>query len=402
MYCSTANTDFADDVAVHPGFYSLADIDQLYARAAVAGFRAVNWRVQVCSRVFMRSQVLPVIRDGDLGDRGPIYEPVLEAYDPPAAAVAAGRKHGVKTLLWFTPIDSHFDVYGGGRKSQIDPIAPYFMRSKDGSHAYEGVSSPAYAECREVWCEFARELMAYGADGLFISWRSHASNPGGRGHWIKWEPNDYGFDPPAIERYRELTGLDPIGADLDVDAWGRVHGEFRTQFFADIRAAVGPEATLYTDIAPTRVNLTSQAAEKPGIDRACPVYNDWETWLRKGYLDALCVHSSRYQDDCSFVTPEYLNWPDQSQIAVWFNIGQIRRVTGKRMKHVVGLDGGRYMADSALQTGVGEVFWHETALFNYDYSGADNGPRTPGIGRDSQKAQAWPDARMWRVLAGEA
>ena len=78
MYRSIANTDFADDVIVHPGFYSADDVDRLYARAAEAGFWAFNWRVQVCSRVFMRSRVLPVLRDGDLGDRGPIYEPVLE------------------------------------------------------------------------------------------------------------------------------------------------------------------------------------------------------------------------------------------------------------------------------------------------------------------------------------
>lgn len=400
MYRSIANTDFADNVRVHPRFYSAEDVDALYARAAAAGFWAMNWRVQNTSRMFCRSALMPTAVDKLSHDQSPVYRQVLDSYDPPRAAVEAGRRHGVKTFLWFTPVDCHYDVYVGGAKTQLDPVAPYFMRSRDGLKAYEGIPSPAYPECRQVWAAFARELMeSYEPDGLFVSFRTHAGHPDGRGSaWPPFEPNSYGFDPPAVELYRERTGRDPFAQELDLDAWARVQGEFRTLLLADIRAAAG-DARLCADVGNLRVQLTSHD-DKDRINSACPVYNDWETWLRDGSLDGVCVHSPRQYEDCSFLAPEFRRWPKQDQIAVWMNITVAREVDGGRVPHIRNESECQGMAAAMTAASVPEVFWHETACFDY---------RRNGVGGDPHRATAEEkcaielraNAEMWDILAGK-
>ena len=56
-------------------------------------------------------------------------------------------------------------------------------------------------------------------------------------------------------------------------------------------------------------------------------------------------------------------------------------------------------ADSAREAGVGEVFWHEPAIVNYDCTGPDGRRLTKEEIRGGQGGLR-PDAERWKVLRG--
>ena len=160
----------------------------------------------------------------------------------PALSHASSRIDDAAIVRFGSRIDCHYDLFSGGAKSQLESVAPFFMRSRDGQRGYEGIPSPSYPECRRLWWGFAEELMTtYEPDGLFVSFRTHATHPDGRGSdWAPFVPNSYGFDAPAVECYRRRTGQDPLSEELHLEAWSRVQGRFRTLLLAEVRAAVGP------------------------------------------------------------------------------------------------------------------------------------------------------------------
>jgi len=140
--------------------------------------------------------------------------------------------------------------------------------------------------------------------------------------------------------------------------------------------------------------------DKDRINGACPVYNDWETWLRDGILDGVCVHSPRQYEDCSFLAPEFRRWPKQDQIAVWMNITVAREVDGEHVAHVRNEDECQGMAAAMADANVPEVFWHESACFDYRRNGVGGEPHRPSA-EDRRDVEVRANAEVWNILAGK-
>ena len=218
---------------------------------------------------------------------------VLDACDPLAEAVRAGRDHGIPVWAWCNW--NEFQNVRPGWLELTDPTwyqnPRKFWCTRDGSRFYHGVPDWGDEDVRIRLVGLAKEAMAYGVDGLYLSSRTHSwypcwPTPG----WADGlEP--FGFNDSVVAAYRKRHGVDIRYEDFDQDKWHHVKGDLYSEFLALVGAAVHKHGKPFVlGIRPDRDNVMVlyPDTQKDIMDNI-QLYKSWERWVSEGSVDGLCA-----------------------------------------------------------------------------------------------------------------
>ena len=148
----------------------------------------------------------------------------------------------------------------------------------------------------------AREMMAYGCDGIFVDLaRGAYSRPINDSSAALW-----GYEEPAVKRYRDRTGLDAFRVDPGEPAWVDVRAEYFTDMIRALSRMMraefpGKELVLYVSGKGRSVGWVETEERKrnpknPKIlsptltDPYKGAFIDVATYAREGLCDAICTH----------------------------------------------------------------------------------------------------------------
>jgi len=208
-----------------------------------------------------------------------------------AARHGPGRARGGESIAEATDFresGAEFDVVPGGTPTSASP--GYDAISAD--HAFDsgqgfiaiargkergtvGALSPSFPEVRAWWLEWVRDCLEAGADGIELRVRNH-HNP------FAW--NEFGFEPPVVEAFRERYGVDLNATDdFDKEAWRRLRGEAYTQFYREARALTRE----YGKSLGLHVSATMNM--EPAEGAAMGIHWHWRTWLKEGLADSVTL-----------------------------------------------------------------------------------------------------------------
>jgi hypothetical protein len=308
----TVAVDYYDLIWCSEKLFQEEEIDRFLGQCAEHGVTTVQWRLSACGKLLYHSRTPD--RYGSESSPADFhasfaavhqrtYEKcctIMEKIDPLEVAIRLARKHGLKLHPWLTLFDEH--GYGMMTSSLVDEHPEFCWKAKTGNEHYLGVVSYVYPEVQEFRMRQIDEILAYGADGLYLCNRSHsrppefyrgiekfmAENPGKPySTWIQdnrqYVENiqtaareQYGFDPPALAAFREQFSCEP---DKNPSAWWHFRGSYFTAFLA--RAAT----------------KARQAGQQLGFglryspENPCFVYGNrffnWQTLCDDGIVDEL-------------------------------------------------------------------------------------------------------------------
>ncbi len=241
-------------------------IRDLAADAKEAGVEGLNPRISNKGALNFRSRA------------GTFYNERLDAfgpdYDPLRLLVEECRKQGIKATVWF-------DLFEAAYNRLIEEHPEFTPQGLPGKPNLSGFPCYSHAEVREHMLEIVEEFIAYEPDYVFFCTKS-SHIP--RNHLNRPHNRDSGFNPPVVEKYKELHGTDPLEGDFDREKLGRIRGGFLIDFLVEARRrlnAAGIEtivgATVSGRLQPAGPNL----------------YLDWREILNREAADALLMANSR-------------------------------------------------------------------------------------------------------------
>jgi hypothetical protein len=249
------NVDYFDTCGnIKDELYGEKYIDNLFKNAFEQGVTIVFWRISVVGKVFYRSKVEYVINDSIDNEHSQRMKDIMSSFDPLELAVKYAKKYGIQIYVWATMYDDYFPKISS-RLMLEHPEWQWVDRS--GDLYYQGVFNYCYKGLREYKMKIIKEITEYGADGIFLSLRSHAphtDNP--------YDHDDmFGFNEPVIEEYKKRYGLDLTQYDdvrfertenlvrfslyeggpkdevlykYDDETWQRLKGEYHTLFIKEV------------------------------------------------------------------------------------------------------------------------------------------------------------------------
>jgi hypothetical protein len=132
-----------------------------------------------------------------------------------------------------------------------------------------------YPEVRQKWIDLLREQVRYGADGISFVFARGAPF--------------VGYDKPAVDRFKEQYGLDPVTLDEYDERWLRFSASYVTQFLREIRQMLDEEAKRQG--RSTRLGTAYHAVRSP--EESLKVGLDVKVWIDERLVDYLVVHPAQ-------------------------------------------------------------------------------------------------------------
>ena len=200
------------------------------------------------------------------------------------------RSHGLEFDSGFGHYLGDLDANNTTEKENIrwrsasDDGVIAFSRGKNETLA----SAPceAYPEVIKLWSGWIDKTLQTGVDGLSVRLNSHGG--------CNDEPNEYGFNEPLLEEYRQRYGVDALEDDAVLDRLPRLRGEHVTAFLRDTAAKVrraGKKMQIHMHPDAFRPNPSPR-------DRYWSLTNinyDWKAWLGEGLADGSIMRPSRFE-----------------------------------------------------------------------------------------------------------
>ena len=252
-----------------------ADIRRIADNVAGLGLDTIFFQVRGQGTVLYRSRLEPWA--DEIGGRDP-------GFDPLRLAVAEAHQRGLALHAWVNimpgwkgqrpPADprqlynAHPDWFLYDRRGQRQPLSNHYV-----------ILNPALPEVRDYLTAVCREIVTgYEVDGLHLDYVRFVTDGSGTG-------GDYPYDARTLRLYRKATGLAPQD---DRRRWNRWCEEQITDVVRDLRDMVRR----------TNSTLPLSAAVLGDRQRGRKAYfQDAETWLRDGLVDAVCPMAYRQTPD---------------------------------------------------------------------------------------------------------
>jgi len=250
--------------------------------------KAVLWRMSsVCLKRFYKRRTTSdfIKRYNATVDR------IYREFDPIAVARESAHRNGMEFLLYMTFQDHGApttELYGGVTpfpwQDRVTLEKPYLQTVDRNGNYHYGVLELAYPEARRIMVERMRAFVEeFRADGLYVCPRTH-SLPA-------LHADQFGFSKPVVAEYAKRYGIDILEdprfdyrspafapADPAVERWRRLRGEYRVQFYRELRGAL-PGKTIYAGIPRGRYL-------GPPFGN---LYLDWESLVREKLVDGLVL-----------------------------------------------------------------------------------------------------------------
>jgi hypothetical protein len=137
----------------------------------------------------------------------------------------------------------------------------------------------AYPEVREWLAGVMRREVEAGADGVDIRISSHT---------MSLDYENYGFNPPLVDAFRERHGVDVTREPFDRAAWRRLRGEYADAFIEEASRAVrGAGGVLFA-------HVTESFGDSPEGPCYHETFWDWRRWVEEGRLDAVTAKQTAF------------------------------------------------------------------------------------------------------------
>jgi hypothetical protein len=157
----------------------------------------------------------------------------------------------------------------------------WIVTDRAGRRRQWGVVSLAYPEARQAfitrWMDVVRPT-AFA--GIFVCLRSQ-SRPADHG-------DQFGFNAPAREDYRRLTGHGVEAPAFDPVAWRSLLGSYLTQLLVELRASLAALGR------PVRLGVGAPRGDILGPPLGNATLH-WRAWVRDGLVDQLVVDQRSWQ-----------------------------------------------------------------------------------------------------------
>ena len=340
--------DYNDMVASNEELFDEELIDRFFSLCAAKRIERVYWRVSATGNVLYHSQVRTVFCKGPTTWRkghGAKLRQILSRCDPLEVAVRLARKHGLEIYPWVTIFDDGKEVM----QSQFSRDHPqYLWLSRDQKTRIDGVLCYFYPEVISHRLAQVRELLAYGVDGLLLSTRSHSRGDGG---------NQYGFNAPAVQRYRERYGTDPLRVN---------EAEFQKHHSVRFHRILGEQLTGFLSVVAAEMGKAKlQLAVPRGATLGYPLGPmelNYPLWARRRLIDGLLVGAMEWIQVEPIPGFPYQSVADSSRNPEFWNqwyIDHYQRACGPQVEvaHWLRLWGwlGTYRTQGMLDPWVGTV-----------------------------------------------
>ncbi|MCX7425375.1 MAG: family 10 glycosylhydrolase [Planctomycetia bacterium] len=276
-------------------------------RHAAAGNKTVYWRTTDGGDAMYWSKLCRVSHGPTTDETRQNYGPEVTEkfkqydfgkFDVFRTAVDYGHELGMRVLAWF---ECDNEDHGLG-PSEFIVKHPQFARVWWDHSVVPWGLSLAFPEVVDYKIGMAREMMAYGCDGIFLDLaRGAYSRPINDGSAALW-----GYEEPLVKRYRDRTGCDAFGVDPGEPAWVDVRAECFTGMIRALGRMMraefpGKELVLYVSGKGRSVGWVQTEERKrnpknPKIlsptltDPYKGAFIDLSTYAREGLCDAICTH----------------------------------------------------------------------------------------------------------------
>ena len=187
-----------------------------------AGFQQINIRISNKGALNCR------IRNGT------VYTERLNAFgpefDPLETFVRECHKNSIKACIWMEIFEAGYDEFFI-RNPQFTP------QGRPGQPNLPGVPSYSHPQVREYFLRRMNEYAEYGPDSVFACIKgTHV--PSNLPQAQRTPNGDIGYNPPVVQKYRELYGVDILSEQFDLREFALINGEFIVDFLAEARQTI--------------------------------------------------------------------------------------------------------------------------------------------------------------------
>jgi len=282
--------DFLDNPRHHKRPTDASYFDWMFDEVAEHGPATVMFRANLAGRTYYPSKVFsPFDRSCCFRDEWHVIADSLERMDPMRECVRAARERDLPVMIWVNW--NEWQCFRHGSVHLVDPVwydnPTKYWANRDRSRFYHGMPVWGDEEVRERLLAMASELVAYEADGIYLSQRTHSWQPGypTPGTREYHEGDDFGFDDVVVDEYQKRHGVNIRYQDFDVEEWHRIKGEHFTELLrhtgklchdAGQRLIVGTSADPYTG---TITNCHMM--------HSCKYLREWKRWVDEGIVDGI-------------------------------------------------------------------------------------------------------------------
>jgi hypothetical protein len=262
--------------------YGEAEIASYFTTCRKMGVSGVHWRVSFCGQMMYPSKAatpFPGRTKKEQLDPGQArFAKTLTEIDPLAIAVREARKNGIEIYIWMTLADEGYNdpVIGDSLFSEFQLDHPHTMLLNRKGEPLKGSICYNEPEAFQYRINIVKELLAYGADGLFLCTRTH--------NWsFGRDEGQYGFNPAVVAEYRKRHDTDILSQDFDLEKWLGIRGEAFDRLIAEIASlahAAGKKVRL--GCGPRALSGGPFGSRNWGN---MPV--DWQRYLREGWVDSM-------------------------------------------------------------------------------------------------------------------
>ncbi|MBQ9789771.1 MAG: hypothetical protein IJW31_09280 [Lentisphaeria bacterium] len=223
------NMDYNDNIAYSHNLglngYEEKDIVKYFQDCKKAGVTGVQWRISVFGHVLYHSKGAATVFPGSmdvskLSGKAALVADTIKRIDPLAIAVREAKKNGIELYVWLTLSDE------GYKRDVPNYCFPEFLIQNPDCHLLDRQGKPLYGtlcynepKAREYRLNMIKEILEYGADGLYLCTRSHSSVFGSD------KGDDYGFNKAIVDEYKKRYGVDILTQDFDVVKWRELKAE---------------------------------------------------------------------------------------------------------------------------------------------------------------------------------
>ena len=210
------------------------------------------------------------------------YAEVIQDFDPPAAFIRAGHKHGIKVIAW---IDLFDDGFPGYRSKFLDEHPHCQWVGRDGKTYFRGLMDYSWPEAREFRVKQAAELLDLGADGILCSTSAHARHAPN-----VHEEDFYGYSQPIVKVFQEEYGVDiRTATEFDKTAWHDLKGEAMARLYRDLaKLCHGRDKKLWIGLQLGRyTHFTADPHFSTNV--VARFTNHWKTLVDEGVADAFIL-----------------------------------------------------------------------------------------------------------------
>jgi uncharacterized lipoprotein YddW (UPF0748 family) len=304
-----AVSGFAETRALWVTRFELVDtpnIPALVKRAAEANFNTLF--VQVCGRgtAFYSSKILP--KDTQV------------SHDALAMVLAEAQKYKISVHAWINTLYVWSDLEPPVSPEHVVNKHPEWIMSPRGDQRNKYLD-PAIPEAREyiksIYLEVARN---YAVDGVHLD-------------YVRYPGAGAGFTAYSRQTFERLYGVDPLALYQNKEIALRLFGENEYQQRVERwdnwrRESVNSLVRgLFYELTITAPDVILTAAVLPDPDSAAKNnFQDWATWMRGGYIDA--VAPMIYDRDAKVVQKQIVRaaeLADEHSIPVFIGLGAWRR-----------------------------------------------------------------------------